>query len=355
MHRAKKLNILYASQPYYIGGAEMALLNFIKNLNPAIFSHLVLFPAQGEAERLFRSSKIKTKIMPKRLSDFIKANKIDIVYTNTPQIFDAAMAAESAGIPHIWHMHCRLDSVYPNAGPLQIRKALELMHLVSAKIIVCSDFVKNQFEKQGLADKVVKINYGIDLKNFRYQPKNCDKNGFLAGMVSRIDPQKRPQDFIKAASRVKKRLPNAKFVLMGGGLNREYTAQIKKINSQAGSPVKFAGFCDDMAKVMRSLDALVLPSVGDASPLVILEAMACAKPVIASNSGGIPEMVIDGKTGILVPAKKPSALADAITELVNNPDKARLMGKLGRLRIEKHYNIGKNTQKLQDVLLSTYR
>lgn len=353
------LNILYIVQPYYIGGAEIALLNIIKNLNPAMFNQIVLFPAEAEAAQLFKSHKINTKIIPikkwegskKWFLDFIKDNRIDIVYTNTPRIFGAAIAAKLAGIKHIWHMHSRLDSVYPHSKPAEIRKTLELIHLLSAKIIVCSGYVRAQFEEIGLKNKVVKVNCGIDLKDFDYSPGRRREN-FLVGMASRIDPQKRPQDFIKAAGLVKKRFPKVKFALIGASPNREYILKVKKINSSCGNPVDILGFCKDMPDVMRSLDILVLPSVGDASPLVILEAMACAKPVIAVDSGGVPEIVIDGKTGILVPPKRPLALAGAIADLVNEPDRARLMGSFGLARAEKYYNITETTQKLQGILLS---
>jgi len=362
MSKIKKVHILYIVQPYYIGGAEIALANIIKHLDPAIFDHTVMFSAEGEAVRLFASHGIKTIIMPfgnwsnarKRLLEFMRDRGIDLVYTNTIRHFEAAMAARLAGIGHIWHMHCRLESVYPERKPAHIKKVLELIHFLSTRIIACSGFVKEQFLEASLNNRVSTINYGIDMNDFVCAP-GSPEDDLPIGMVARIDPQKRPEDFIRAAARVKRKFPKVKFVLIGEGTSSEYVTHLRNINKENGDPVTMSGFSEDVPGIMRSLDLLVLPSVGDASPMVILEAMACKKPVIAAHSGGIPEIVINGKTGILIPPKKPLALAGAIEELVHDPGRARSMGLHGRKRVEKCYDIRRTVQEIRDLLLSSIK
>jgi glycosyltransferase involved in cell wall biosynthesis len=231
---------------------------------------------------------------------------------------------------------------------------------LSKRIVVCSNYIKMQFKEFGLDEKVVVINNGIDLNDFkksgRYEYRFREKLGikkddFLVGMVGRIDPQKRHRDFIKAAAHIRDKFPKlrTRFIIAGGESTKEYRSQLIALNRKNNNPACFLGFHNNIAEVMHSIDLLVLPSVEEAFGLVILEAMACRKPVVATNSGGIPEIVLDGKTGILVPPKNPLALAEAIIELVNNPNQRAAMGHLARQRVERLYDIKNTAEKIENI------
>ena len=99
------------------------------------------------------------------------------------------------------------------------------------------------------------------------------------------------------------------------------------------------------------MDVIVLPSIKEAAGMAILEAMALAKPVVATASGGIPEIVVDKVTGLLVPVKNPKRLAQAIFKILRDPKKAKKMGRAARKRVEKLFNIKKSARRYKKVYL----
>lgn len=103
--------------------------------------------------------------------------------------------------------------------------------------------------------------------------------------------------------------------------------------------IRFLGFRDDVQSIMQAFDVFVLPSITEGLPNVILEAMASAKPVIATRVGGVPEAVIPGQTGLLVPSADAGALADAVRELIMNPSAVERMGRAGRKRAETCFSV----------------
>src|SRR5207247_11054153 len=103
--------------------------------------------------------------------------------------------------------------------------------------------------------------------------------------------------------------------------------------------VVFAGYRADVPAVLDEVDVVVLPSSVEGMPLVLLEAMAHRRPVVATPVGGTPEVVVDGETGLLVPPRDPRALADAIRRLLDDPDLAKRLGDAGRRRVELHFSL----------------
>lgn len=376
--KKRKINILYAlGQTKYIAGAEIELMHIIKNLDLKRFNPLIVLPEEGKVTDFFKTQRLKMEIIPmeswnvtkSQLEALIKHYNISLVHLITLRLFEfnVAMVAKLVKLPTLWHTHFRLDAVYPYLNKIQRKKILGLAYSLSSKIITCSDYVKKQFNDIGFNEKVVVLRNGVDLsfcEFFPYRFKNrfrkrwgINKDDFLVGMVGRLTPQKRPQDFIAAASLIKRKYPKIKFIIVGGDSPKEYIQKLKEMNQKKASPVIFTDFCSypEALKVLNSLDILVLPSVGDASPLVILEAMAYKKPVIATNSGGISELVLNGKTGILVSSRKPKELARAMVELIENPQKSAVMGKEAYGRVRELYDIRKTIDRLQKIYLQVLK
>jgi glycosyltransferase involved in cell wall biosynthesis len=140
------------------------------------------------------------------------------------------------------------------------------------------------------------------------------------GVLGRIAPEKGQLDFLKAARLLP---PNYQFVICGAPLFSNSSAQsyFERVREQAaGLPVEFLGWRDDVTTVLSDLDLLVVPSApGEATTRVILEAFAAGVPVVASNSGGIPEIVSDGETGFLTPPSDSTKLAARIHAAMANP------------------------------------
>jgi glycosyltransferase involved in cell wall biosynthesis len=119
--------------------------------------------------------------------------------------------------------------------------------------------------------------------------------------------------------------------------------------------VVFAGHRTDVPEILQALDIFVLPSNWEGLPNAVLEAMAAGLPVVATRVGGVPEVVVEGQTGILVPPRDPNALADALLTLLRDPNLRRRMGQAGRQRVQEYFSVDQmvsKTETLYEQLLS---
>ena len=159
----------------------------------------------------------------------------------------------------------------------------------------------------------------------------------LVGVVARLQPEKGVATFLKAATHVSKVSPEARFLVVGDGPLRE---ELLDLVGHVGlrERVHFLGYRVDAQRLIGLLDVLVVPSLTEGSPLIVLEAMAAGVPVVASAVGGIPDQVRHGEEGVLVPPDDPNALAGALGALLEDPALARRLGEAGRRRTENEFS-----------------
>ena len=211
-------------------------------------------------------------------------------------------------------------------------------------------------------DKVVVIPNGINIDEFdiSYSKEECREKLdlplddeiilFLGG----LNPHKGPDVLLKTMLKIIKEVPDAKLVFIGSGMMREELEMLsKKLGVERN--VKFAGFVGDTFKkalYYHAADVFVLPSTGpEIFGIVNLEAMACGVPIVASEIGGVPDVVRDGENGLLVPPRDSGELADAIIYLLENEDMREKMGKNGRKKV-KDYSWKKIAEETEKVYLS---
>lgn len=201
-------------------------------------------------------------------------------------------------------------------------------------------------------DRLSIVYYGIEVE--RCTPGPGAAHEALKGRraviaVGRLTPQKGFSTLIEAAPRVVEAVPDAGFLIVGDGPLR---ADLERaaLASGAGEAIVFAGErWDGIHDLIRGARALALPSVYEGLPLIVLEAMACGRPVVASAVDGVPEAVADGETGILVPPGDAGRLADALIGLLRDPAKGDEMGRRGRARIEALFSASQMVEKTQAV------
>jgi glycosyltransferase involved in cell wall biosynthesis len=161
--------------------------------------------------------------------------------------------------------------------------------------------------------------------------------GYLL-FVGRLRIRKGVEVLLEALRELRKRVPGAVLRIAGNGEHRDRLER-RTAELELGSAVAFLGTCDAarVRTLLRGAAALVVPSTYEGMPLVVLEAMEAGVPVVASRVSGIPEVVVDGETGWLVPPEDPEALARALEEVLTEPEEARRRGAAGRARIEERY------------------
>jgi len=179
----------------------------------------------------------------------------------------------------------------------------------------------------------------------------------LVGVVSRLTEQKGHAYLLDAFAEVIQALPSAHLLVVGDGeLRPALERQAARLGLQ--DSVTFTGRRADVPRIMMALDVLAMPSLWEGFGLVLLEAMAAGKPVVASRVSAIPEIVADGETGLLVPPKDPAGLARALLILLRHPAQAREMGRRGRQRLEQQFTatcMVEQTRAVYESLIRDYQ
>jgi glycosyltransferase involved in cell wall biosynthesis len=205
------------------------------------------------------------------------------------------------------------------------------------------------------SEETVVIPNGVDLHRFDRLPAKQEvrrtlglpNDELLVGTVTRLNPVKRLDVLLRAVAA----LEGVHTVIVGDGPERR---QLEAMADQLGlaDRVHLVGHQQDVRPWLAALGVFVLSSDWEGMSNALLEAMAAGLPIVATAVGGVPEVVVDDATGLLVPPGDPNALAEAITRLLRDPDLRRTMGQAGRARVVQHFSIDE-TVRLTEELYTT--
>jgi glycosyltransferase involved in cell wall biosynthesis len=198
------------------------------------------------------------------------------------------------------------------------------------------------------------IHNGIDLEMFdrraaEHEPgPTLDRSGPLIACFGSLHRLKGHEYLLRTMPEIVRGHPAAVLLLVGDGPER---ARLEQLSHALGVPgaVKFLGFQANVPSIMKQIDICVHPSVDEAFGLVLLEAMAAGKPVVATRAGGIGEIVADGATGLLVPPRDPGAIAAAVSGLLGDAELRASMGTRGRARVEERFDIRDTVRSYQEL------
>lgn len=296
------------------------------------------------------------------LKDWIVQNNFELVHTNSLKSdLIGGLAARMARVPVVWHIRDRIDSDYL---PTVAVKAFRLCsRFIPTFIVANSDATLNTVRgKVGKtvgfhnSTKMCTVHDGIDQSNYSVKPDTTFKRGDLAkiGLIGRLSPWKGQHIFIQAASLVSKKYEQVKFFIIGSTMfgEEQYELEIRELVNSLNLQnfVEFVGFVQNIPNRIEDLDMVVHASTtGEPFGQVIIEGMAAGKPIVATNGGGVPEIVQNHETGLLIPMSDPVAMAEAITTLINAPDKAHAMGVAGRQRVSMHFSIQKTSRAIEAI------
>lgn len=170
----------------------------------------------------------------------------------------------------------------------------------------------------------------------------------VIGTVARFDEQKGHIYLLDAMVILMEQMSTAKLLLIGDGPLRSQMEGISEALSLSGSII-FTGIRHDVPEILALLDLFVLPSLWEGLPIAILEAMAASRPIVATRVGGVPEAVVDGVTGLLVPPRDSTALAQAIMYLLDDPDLCNRLGQAGRERVLEYFSVERMVERTQNL------
>jgi len=182
----------------------------------------------------------------------------------------------------------------------------------------------------------------------RLRQDSSEVEGKLVGTVANFYPIKGLHYFIEGAALVKQVMPEVRLAIVGDG---EQWRELRNLARQLDLDPEtlFLGHRDDVPELLPLFDVFVLSSVAEGLPFALLEAMAAARPVVATAVGGVPELILDGQTGLLVPPKDPQALAEAVISLLKNSSRARAMGLAARQRVLSHFTVDRMIAETEQI------
>ena len=294
----------------------------------------------------------------RRLTRRFREGGYDIVHTHTSKAgFVGRLAAERAGVPMVVHTpHGNVFHGY-FSGP--VTRACVWMERHAARRtdriieLTPGGIEEHLAEGIGQREQYRVIFSGIDTAPYavailqraaKRRSLGIEVDTPLVGAVGRLEPVKGFTYFVEAASRIAAEAPDVRFVLAGQGGEE---SRLRALAAPLGDRFRFLGQQDDVAALMAALDVLIVPSVNEGMGRVLLEAGAAETPVVATCVGGIPDIVDDSETGLLVPPRDPEALARGVLELLRAPERLRLMGATARAKVVPHFSLESMVRRIE--------
>ncbi|KPK97722.1 MAG: hypothetical protein AMJ95_07410 [Omnitrophica WOR_2 bacterium SM23_72] len=377
----RKINILYVITKLELGGAQKQLWSLIRHLNKEKFN-IFLFTARDgllmddfcslEGLTLKKSDNLERRINPFKdflscleIYRYIKENDIDIVHTHSSKAgIVGRLAARAAGAKwiihtvHGWSFN-DFQSVLRRTFFIWLERWIARF---SDRLVVVSEYdrLKGLSHRIGKSEQYKRITYGINPSDFLIKDKEAKNRlglkdaDLTVGMVACFKPQKSPQDFIRLASVMTKKLNRLKFVLVGDGQLRGGVEKLIR-KCDLDEDVILTGWRKDVQEILAALDVLVLTSLWEGLPVCVLEAMAAQKPVVATDTGGIAEIVREGQTGYLVKPHDIDQMAERLRFLLEDERLRRDMGVSAQQSLGEDFtvsNMSRNTESLYEELIS---
>jgi glycosyltransferase involved in cell wall biosynthesis len=355
---------------------EMVLVHGLSQESNMTDSETAAVEAQIENARVNGVRIVSTPALVRRVSPardilalydlirIIQKEKPDIVHTHTSKAgILGRLAAKLINVPYIVHTpHGHV--FYGHFGPL-----LSHIFIWIEKIFACftdrmipltkgekKDYLKHSLCAPG---KLFKIHSGVDIEKFKQAPVSVvDKkrslglarNGLIVGFIGWLLPIKGPNHLLRAMQEIWQDHEDTILVFIGKG-DLAVDLRTEALKTGANGRVHFLGWRNDIPEIMPLFDIFVLPSLNEGMGRVLVEAMAAGKPIVASNVGGIPDLVQHDINGLLVPPGDVKALAAGIRQLINDPAKAKMMGQRGRERCH-HFSLEAMVKKIDALYLS---
>ena len=345
-----------------VGGGQQSLLHLLKFLNRDLYDPLVVLPGPGPLASRLEAMDVPVVFLemgPWRPGQILKAGRtvlalrrlirqrqVHLVHTNASRTtLYAGLATRLLGVPLVWNVRIAApDPLYDRA-----------LYCLADKVIAISNAVARRFPYRGSRQKVCVIYNGIDLESFypvdaaSFRKRFGLEDKVVIGQVGQLQPLKGPGYLLKAFKGLSDLHPGAHLLFVGAPTAHQRELELMGKDLGLASRMTFAGQQDDVREAISALDILVVPSETEGFGRVLIEGMACEKPIVAFAVDAIPEVLGHGDSGILVEKGDVQGLAAAIRSLVEDPVLVKEMVRKGRKRVARYYDIRKTARQTEIV------
>lgn len=346
-----------------VGGAQQALLRLLANADRSRYDITVLTLYNGDKPLGKAIAALDIPVIDLGLDKPWRLYAVIRLY--------AELRRRQPAILHAWMFHANILGrlVGRAAGVPSIitsRRSVEvggdrrewikrLTQSLDDAVIAVSDVVAvAEVERAGAKqDKVITVHNGLDVAEFKAEASPTMREGLglgaddlVVGTVGRLQPVKAHQSLLAMVAELAPRWPQLRLVIVGDGPLRSDLEQLVMTYNIRGH-VHFTGTRRDVAAILPTFDLFVLPSRWEGLPNAVLEAMASARPVVATAVGGTPEVVVEGVTGLLVPVGDQAALNGAIERLLADKSRRTTMGEAGRKHVQDRFSVHFMVDKVQ--------
>jgi sugar transferase (PEP-CTERM/EpsH1 system associated) len=367
-----RLRVAYLIHRLRLGGLETVAVELANSLEPTRFESSVISLATPDPrQNNLQTTRVRLVALHKpegnhpaviyHLYRALRALRPHIVQThNWGTLLEGIIAAKCAGVPLV--IHAEHGTIQGSWGRLAMQRFL--WRRVHKVLCVSQAHRQRLAEAVGFpSDRLMPILNGVDINAFT--PRPADKEAIRAdmgleldplyiGTVGNLRPVKNQTLLLQAAQQVCAKHHQVRVVIIGDGPLREQlmrTAEELGIHKQ----VRLLGARAEIPDLLNALDIFVLPSLSEGLPMSILEAMACGLPVVATSVGGVPEVVVDGETGLLVPSQDVWQLVGALETLVQQATTRLKLGQQGRQRAVEYFSLPRMVHEYQTLYESLWR
>lgn len=366
-----RIRVLRVVTRLNVGGPAIHTILLTHLLDPRRYhSRLVagtVGPAEGDMRHLAAAKGVRVETLPAlgrepkpgadlvtlaQLYRLMRAWRPHVVHTHMAKAGAVGrLAAWLAGVPvvvHTYHGHV-FHGYFGRWKTRAVIAAERALARLTRVVVAIGEGQRDELAGYGIAprERIAVVPLGLELAPFLDAERRCGElrrelglppAAELVGIVARLVPIKAHEDLLAAAPRVLAERPQAHVLVVGDGPRRAELA-ILADHLRLGDRVRFLGWRRDLVPLYADLDVVVLCSLNEGSPVALIEALTAARPVVATAVGGVPEVVLDGQTGRLVPPRDPAALARAVVALLADRGTAARLGASGRQHVYPRYDV----------------
>lgn len=359
------VRVAHLVQGLEVGGLEMMVVSLVEGLDRARYTPIVCcYDTAGTLTQRLAALGIEWHLLPRRpgvdlgyifkLARLFRSIRADIVHLHNPTaFFYGALAGRLAGVRGVIYTEHGRDF----SASYKVRWANRLLSRLVDRIVVVADFGRRYLvEKEGVAPgKIVTVRNGIDAAPFGNPNPRAVRDRLeigvdvpLVGIVARLAPIKNHELLIRAMRQVADAVPRAQLLVIGDGSCRAALEALVAL-LHLGDRVRFLGERSDVPDLLQALDVFVLCSHSEGLSLTLVEACAAGRAIVATDVGGNGEVVERGVNGLLVPSNDEAALAQALIELLKDPERRARMGQQGRARFEREFTLAGMVRAYEDL------